>query len=459
MTGAPAEYLSSLGQERVCLGLHRIERTLLDLGRPDQQLRTVLVAGTNGKGSTCAMVARALLTAGYRIGLYTSPHLHRFNERMQIDGAPVRGAGLAELIGAVRHPCPRHDEPDNEDGLTYFAFATVLALLWFARHEVEVAVVETGLGGHLDARTPRPYSILMSFVIAMTSIGLDDREYLGASLTEVARAEASIFQPGVPAVVAPGQAPDLLSVLQAGAEQRHTSLSVCSSEYGGPLSLRGRHQQLNAALAKGVLESLAPYRLMVAEDIVAAGLASTRWPDRLEEIDGVVPDVAHNADGARALARVATIEVRPIVPLKYAPVALVCAGTADLPVAEECAETLRAFGLPFERLYDVGVAGMHRLLARREVLDRASVAIVVAGMEGALPSVLGGLVSIPVIAVPTSVGYGAGVGGLAALAGMLTSCAAGVTVCNIDNGFGAAFAALRILQSAPRFVLEAEGTS
>jgi len=152
-----------------------------------------------------------------------------------------------------------------------------------------------------------------------------------------------------------------------------------------------------------------------------------------------------------ALARVAFIEVKPVTPLPYGPSVLVCAGTADLPVAEECAETLTAFGLSFERLYDVGVAGLHRLLGRREVFDRAALAIVVAGMEGALPSVIGGLVSIPVIAVPTSVGYGVGAGGLAALAGMLTSCAAGVTVCNIDNGFGAAFAALRILQSSARY--------
>ena len=159
------------------------------------------------------------------------------------------------------------------------------------------------------------------------------------------------------------------------------------------------------------------------------------------------------------LARIATIEVRAIAPRPYGSVVLVSAGTADLPVAEECAETMRAFGLTFERLYDVGVAGLHRLLGRREVFDRAAVAIVVAGMEGALPSVVGGLVSIPVIAVPTSVGYGVGVGGLAALAGMLTSCASGVAVCNIDNGFGAAFVALRILQSAPRYRLEPQGST
>lgn len=126
------------------------------------------------------------------------------------------------------------------------------------------------------------------------------------------------------------------------------------------------------------------------------------------------------------------------------PVLIVTAGTSDLPVAEEAAETARAFGNPVERLNDVGVAGIHRILAAEPVLRRAAVVIVVAGMEGALPSVVGGLVSAPVIAVPTSVGYGAAFGGVAALLGMLNSCASGVTVVNIDNGFGAASAASRI---------------
>ncbi len=128
------------------------------------------------------------------------------------------------------------------------------------------------------------------------------------------------------------------------------------------------------------------------------------------------------------------------------PIAVVSAGTADLPVAEEAAVTAEALGNDVERLYDVGVAGLHRLLERTDVLRRAAVTIVVAGMEGALPSVVGGLVAGPVIAVPTSVGYGASFGGLAALLSMLTSCAAGLTVVNIDNGFGAAFAATRINQ-------------
>ncbi len=144
------------------------------------------------------------------------------------------------------------------------------------------------------------------------------------------------------------------------------------------------------------------------------------------------------------LARCVTIARHPIAHVAKAPVAVIAAGTSDLPVAEEACETLAALGRDVVRLYDVGVAGIHRLLMRREVFANASVLIVVAGMEGALPSVVGGLTDRPVIAVPTSVGYGVALGGLTTLAAMLTSCASGVTVVNIDNGFGAAFAAARI---------------
>jgi len=125
-------------------------------------------------------------------------------------------------------------------------------------------------------------------------------------------------------------------------------------------------------------------------------------------------------------------------------VAVVCAGTSDLPVAEEAAVTLELFGNVVERISDVGVAGIHRLLAERERIEGCNVIVVVAGMEGALPSAVAGLVSKPIVAVPTSVGYGASFGGLAALLGMLNSCGSGVTVVNIDNGFGAAYAAATI---------------
>ena len=127
------------------------------------------------------------------------------------------------------------------------------------------------------------------------------------------------------------------------------------------------------------------------------------------------------------------------------PLAVVTAGTSDLPVAEECCECALASGIAVERLTDVGVAGIHRILSQTEVLSRARAVVVVAGMDGALPSVVGGLVRVPVIAVPTSVGYGASFEGLAALLTMLNSCAAGIVVTNIDNGFGAAMAAARLL--------------
>jgi NCAIR mutase (PurE)-related protein len=142
-------------------------------------------------------------------------------------------------------------------------------------------------------------------------------------------------------------------------------------------------------------------------------------------------------------ARCVTIDKKPATK-RPGPIAVVCAGTSDLPVAEEAAVTAEIMGNRVERIADVGVAGLHRLLGHLEAIQSANVVIVVAGMEGALPSVVAGLISRPVIAVPTSVGYGASFGGLAALLGMLNSCGSGVTVVNIDNGFGAGYAASQI---------------
>jgi hypothetical protein len=154
-----------------------------------------------------------------------------------------------------------------------------------------------------------------------------------------------------------------------------------------------------------------------------------------------LPDVTYHPR-----ARLAIRADRPPLAIAAGPLLVVAAGTADLPVAEEAALTAEFMGARVERLFDVGVAGLHRLFAEQARLRAAAVVIVVAGMEGALPSVVGGLVAAPVIAVPTSVGYGASFGGLAALLAMLNSCAAGVVVVNIDNGFGAASAAVRILR-------------
>lgn len=175
----------------------------------------------------------------------------------------------------------------------------------------------------------------------------------------------------------------------------------------------------------------------ISERILAAGhplLATRASPDMYEAVKAIQPAARYNALGR-------TISVSESEEEGTPGILVVSAGTSDLPVAEEAAETVLMMGNSPERLYDVGVAGLHRLISNHEKLLTARVIIVIAGMEGALPSVVGGLVDCPVIAVPTSIGYGASFGGLAALLGMLNSCASGVTVVNIDNGFGAGYSA------------------
>ena len=179
----------------------------------------------------------------------------------------------------------------------------------------------------------------------------------------------------------------------------------------------------------------------IAERIIAAGqslLVTRATPEAFAAVRAIAPKAAYHIE-----ARAITLPAGDI-PAGKGTVLIACAGTSDLPVAEEAAVTAELMGNPVDRLYDVGVAGIHRLLRERDRLYAARVIIVVAGMEGALPSVVGGLVSVPVVAVPTSVGYGASFSGIAALLGMLNSCANGVSVVNIDNGFGAACVASAI---------------
>lgn len=164
-----------------------------------------------------------------------------------------------------------------------------------------------------------------------------------------------------------------------------------------------------------------------------------------EQADLVLQDVP--AAQYDPVSRTIAWRQKPFVPSKHGYVAVACAGTSDLPVAEEAAITAEMLGCRVERIYDVGVAGIHRLFERLEVLREADAIVVAAGMEGALASVVGGLVSKPIIAVPTSIGYGASLNGIAALLAMLNSCAPGVTVVNIDNGFGAGYAAGVVLQN------------
>jgi NCAIR mutase (PurE)-related protein len=182
----------------------------------------------------------------------------------------------------------------------------------------------------------------------------------------------------------------------------------------------------------------------VAGRLIEAGqdvLITRLEPDVFSELSARVPSLSYRQAG-----RTASFQAQPKALTAEERVAVVTAGTSDVPVAEEAIETLRMAGIGCRRFFDVGVAGLHRLLAVLPELTRAEALIVIAGMEGALPSVVGGLVAAPVIAVPTSVGYGTALAGFTALLGMLTSCASGVTVVNIDNGFGAAMAVIRQLK-------------
>ncbi len=178
-------------------------------------------------------------------------------------------------------------------------------------------------------------------------------------------------------------------------------------------------------------------------------MATRIEPDVFAKLQGKVPDVQYYPT-----ARICAIAPSTLEPKHPGIISLICAGTSDLPVAEEAAVTAELCGFQVQRLWDVGVAGIHRLLSNRQVIAEGDVVIVVAGMEGALPSVVAGLADCPVIAVPTSVGYGASFGGLAPLLTMLNSCAAGVGVVNIDNGFGAAVLAGQILRTADKLNLK-----
>jgi len=206
-----------------------------------------------------------------------------------------------------------------------------------------------------------------------------------------------------------------------------------------------------AELAHSLVDSHRAMRTGDPEVIYAAGKTTQQVLDNvaaLRETSSRVLVTRCSEEVAAALGGSGRTVLVGAAPTPRGCVAVLAAGTSDGPVAEEAAITARAFGTSVERVDDVGVAGLHRLVAARPVLDRADVVIVVAGMEGALPSVVGGIVGTPLVAVPTSIGYGASFGGLAALLGMLTSCAPGVTVVNIDNGFGAGVFAARVARRA-----------
>jgi dihydrofolate synthase/folylpolyglutamate synthase len=293
----PHAYLAGLQPLAMRFGLERMERALDALGHPERRYPILHVGGTNGKGSTCAMAAAALAEAGLAVGLYTSPHLVRFNERIQVRGAPIDDAALAAAVDRVRRACPWHEAGAEADRLTYFEFATLAGLVHLAGAGVDVAVVEVGLGGRFDATTavePR--------VTAVARIGLDHTQLLGDTVEQIAFEKAGIFKPGVPAVVHAHQPPGALETLRAEAARRGAPLVVAAPGWDGPVALRGAHQRGNAALAAAALRELARAGIPVSEEAIARGIASARWPGRLEEVGGVLLDGAHNPDGAAALA-------------------------------------------------------------------------------------------------------------------------------------------------------------
>ena len=297
---APARYLDLLTRLQatrrigVALGLERTQAVLARLGNPERGGITVQIAGTNGKGSTAAMTDAILRAAGMRTGLFTSPHLNRFTERIRIDGREVDGdrlAALDEAIVATGIP------------LTYFEIATVLAFLSFAEAGVDAVVLETGLGGRLDATT-----VCRPVATAITSIDFDHTELLGSTLAEIAREKAGIAKSGVPLFLGqlPAEADAEIAAVALRLEAPVLRLGVDFAAPQVPVALSGPHQRTNAALAIALARSVAGARgHALADQEIERGLAGVVWPGRLEWIGGnVLLDCAHNPEGAAALARV-----------------------------------------------------------------------------------------------------------------------------------------------------------
>lgn len=271
------------------LGLEGIRKLLESCGVSKPKAMVVHVAGTNGKGSTCAFAESVARAAGYKTGLFTSPHLVEFNERIRVNGENISDADLHRLIGRVRSIVePWETKP------TFFELTLAIAMMHFAEQEVELIILETGMGGRLDATNAVPKDVAV-----LTPIGLDHTQYLGSTLYEIAGEKAAIFSWHRPALTAPQQ-PEALRAIHEAAQACDVDYRIISEECEQPLGLPGRHQRQNAALALAALRSL-PHFLCSPEE-EARGLAETRWPGRFEEIrPGVILDGAHNPHAMRTL--------------------------------------------------------------------------------------------------------------------------------------------------------------
>jgi len=316
------QWITGLAAFGYQFGLTRIGELMTELGNPHHCLPVVHIGGTNGKGSTAAMIASMLSEAGYRVGLFTSPHLHHYLERTRIGSRHIPAEQFARLASRVRAACTAITARGGEHP-TEFEVNTAISLLYFTMEEVDLAVIEVGLGGAIDSTN----IIANSLVSVITNVGMDHMEYLGNTIEEIALVKAGIIKQGGRVVTA-AERPEALAVIrQVSAAQGATvwqvgkdivweevrfhrqgiGLNLYSRQKSYPrlnIPLLGRHQVYNAATAVLAVEILGGAGYPVPDQAVAGGLAKTRWPGRMEIIQGnppVVLDVAHNPDGAAAL--------------------------------------------------------------------------------------------------------------------------------------------------------------
>ena len=301
-------HLERLHPKTIELGLDRV-RAVKDRLHLTPTFPVILVGGTNGKGSTCAMLEAMLLAAGYRVGLYTSPHLIRYNERVRIDGRMASDAALCDAFEAV-------EGARGETALTYFEFGTLAAMWQFTQAKIEVAILEVGLGGRLDA-----VNVFEPDVAIVTTIDLDHMDYLGDTREKIGFEKAGIFRASKPALCADADPP--ASLIQHAAKIGASLLRInqdfkivredASWTYSGPggvraalpyPAMRGAHQLANAAVAIAALDCLRE-RLPLAQAHIRTGLLSARLPGRFQVLPGkppVILDVAHNPQAARILS-------------------------------------------------------------------------------------------------------------------------------------------------------------
>ena len=318
-------YLLSLGHETLTikLGLSNTERLLAALGDPHKDFLAVQIAGTNGKGSTAVMLESICRAAGVRTGLFTSPHLVSITERIRLDGEQVSEEDFAHFTTEVKKAAEELIEAGYLDTRpTFFEHITAIALLAFRAAKVNLAILETGLGGRLDSTTAADAQ-----VVAITQISMDHQEYLGQSLAEIAAEKAAITKPGVVAIVAPQPTealevivrrcervgvqprlidPDTVQIDETSADGRvRISLETVHDSYKQVwLGLRGRHQIENAATAIALAEALRDQGFSISHQAIIKGLATAHHPGRLEIWEGpprILFDGAHNPAAARAL--------------------------------------------------------------------------------------------------------------------------------------------------------------